>query len=140
MLGRDFLRHTAPRAIGSRPVRLAIGAIAAVVVLLVLVAPVVLRSSGGSAKPCARALHYEGRQYLARPVAPGRLVEAIAIGVGVTSGCGASPANVDLRSIAGVEPTLAVALAADSSAIYVRPGVCAASTATTLVGCLHRLR
>jgi hypothetical protein len=104
----------------------------------VLVAPVVLLSGGTSAPPCAHTLLYQGRRYVARPVAPDATVEAVAIGVGVESGCGASPSNVDLRSLVGVKPAAAVGLPADDSSIYVRRGLCPASSARDLVACLRR--
>ena len=103
----------------------------------VLVAPVVLSSGGSAAKPCAGSLLYQGRRYVARPAGTAHVVQAIAIGVGVTSGCGASPANVDLRSLAGVKPSVAVGLPADQSSIYVRRGVCAAASPAELLGCLR---
>lgn len=103
----------------------------------VLVAPVVLLSGGASrGKLCAHTLLYQGRRYIARPVAPDEVVEAVAIGVGVESGCGASPANVDLRSLVDVKPAAAVGLPADQSSIYVRRGLCPVSSARDLIACL----
>jgi hypothetical protein len=111
---------------------------ATLIIAAALVAPVVLRGGGSRAKACAHTLLYQGRQYVARQVGPKQAVQAIAVGVGVTSGCGASPSNVDLRSLAGVKPTDAVALAADQSSIYVRRGLCSASSSRELLGCLRR--
>jgi hypothetical protein len=126
----------------SRRGRLLIGGIVALVIATVLVAPVVLLSGSGArhAKPCAQPLRYQGREYLARPVAPARVVEGVAIGIGVTSGCGVSASNIDIRSLLGVKPTAAVGLAADQSSIYVRRGVCLRSSPRELLGCLSRSR
>jgi carbon-monoxide dehydrogenase medium subunit len=64
------------------------------------------------------------------------VVEGVAIGVGVTSGCGASPSNINIRSLVGVKPTAAVGLPGDASAIYVRRGVCSQASARELLGCV----
>ena len=122
----------------SRRLALPIGAGAALVIGAVLVAPVVLLTGGSSrAKPCAPTLLYASREYLARPVPRDAVVQAVAVGVGVASGCGGSPANVDVRTLAGVRPAVAVGLAGEGSAIYVRRGVCRVSE-SELVACLRR--
>ncbi|HXH96680.1 MAG TPA: hypothetical protein VNH40_05655, partial [Gaiellaceae bacterium] len=90
----------------SRGLRIALGSAGALVLLVVLVAPVVLR--GGSGSSCARTLRYAGRTYTARDAGAASVVQSIAIGVGVVSGCGASPANVDIRSITRVRPARAI--------------------------------
>ena len=126
----------------SRRGRLLIGGIAALVIATVLVAPLVLLPGSGTmqAKPCAQPMRYQGRVYLARPVAPARVVEGVAIGIGVTSGCGVSASNINIRSLLGVKPTAAVGLAADQSSIYVRRGVCLRSSPRELLACLRRIR
>src|SRR5438128_2498024 len=108
----------------SRPLRLAVGGATALVIGAVLVAPIVLLSGGPSGKTvvCRTTILYRRHHYVARPTS--RVVEAIAVGIGVASGCATKPANVDLRSVAGVDPALAVALASDPSTVYVRRGVC----------------
>jgi len=117
-------------------VRLLIGGSTALVVAAVLVAPIVLLT-GRQAKPCAQALRYQTREYLARSVVPAGLVQGVAIGVGVTSRCGGSPpANVNIRSLRGVKPTVAVGIAGDQSSIYIRRGVCPRASARELLGCL----
>jgi len=117
-------------------VRLLIGGSTALVVAAVLVAPIVLLT-GRQAKPCAQALRYQTREYLARSVVPAGLVQGVAIGVGVTSRCGGSPpANVNIRSLRGVKPTVAVGIAGDQSSIYIRRGVCQRASARGLLGCL----
>ncbi len=87
------------------------------------------------AKPCAETLRYQRHEYLARSVS-GRVVEGVAIGVGVTSGCGATPSNINIRSLLGVKPTAAVGVPGDASAIYVRRGVCSQASARELLGCV----
>jgi hypothetical protein len=121
----------------SRRVRFLIGGITAVVIAAALVAPVVLMSGNSNtpAKACAETLLYQRHEYVARPVTPG-VVEGVAIGVGVTSGCGASPSNINIRSLVGVKPTAAVGLPGDASAIYVRRGVCSQASAHELLGCV----
>ena len=96
----------------SRRGRLLIGGIAALVMATVLVAPVVLLTGSGAmhAKRCAQPLRYQSREYLPRPVAPMRVVEGVAIGIGAASGCGASASNINTRSLLGVKPTAAVGL------------------------------
>ena len=123
---------------GSRRVRLAIGFATAFVLAAVLVAPVVLLGTGPAKQgSCSPTILYQGRRYAARPT--GRVVEAIAVGVGVASGCG-KPANVDLRSVAGVDVALAVALASDPSTAYVRRGRCPRLVGAALLRCLQRGR
>jgi hypothetical protein len=126
-----------PGARISRRARFLIGAIVALVIAAALVAPVVLMTGRGAsgAKPCAETLFYERHEYVARAVTPG-VVEGVAIGVGVTSGCGAAPSNINIRSLVGVKPTAAVGLPGDASAIYVRRGVCSQAAAAALLGCV----
>jgi hypothetical protein len=119
---------------GTRRTRLAVGAATAVVIGAVLVAPVVLLGTGPKHPACSTTIRYRGLRYVARP--SGRVVEAIAVGVGVASGCGTTPANVDLRSVQGVSTARAVALASDSSTVYVRRGVCPGKERDALLRCL----
>jgi hypothetical protein len=119
-----------------RSLRLLIGAVATLIIALALVVPVVLHERGTGGRTCARTLLYEGHHYVARQV--GEVVQATAIGVGVARGCGASPSNVNIRSVAGVKPTYAVALAGEQSSIYVRRGMCSASASRELLECLRQ--
>jgi hypothetical protein len=119
---------------GTRRARLTVGALTAAVIAAVLVAPVVLLGTGAKHPACSTTVAYRGQRYVARTT--GRVVEAIAVGVGVASGCGAKPANVDLRSVQGVSATRAVALASDSSTVYVRRGVCPGKERDALLRCL----
>ncbi len=120
----------------SRRGRLLIGACAAVVIAIVLVAPVVLLTGSSGTKPCAQSLLYERHEYTARAVASSGVVQGVAIGVGVTSGCGAAPSNVNIRSLRGVKPAVAVGLSADESSIYVRRGVCTKASPAGMLGCV----
>ena len=114
-----------------RRARILLWLVAAFVLAVVLVAPVALRGPGG--KPCAKTLEYKGRSYTAR--AASSFVQSIAIGVGVASGCGSTPANVDIRSLAGIRPSRAIAVPTDESSIYVRKGLC--RSASSLLRCLR---
>jgi hypothetical protein len=119
---------------GSRRTRLAVGAATAIVIAAVLVAPIVLLGTGPKQAACSTTILYRGQRYLARP--SGRIVEAIAVGVGVASGCGTKPANVDLRSVQGVSAARAVALASQPSTVYVLRGVCPGKQRDALLACL----
>jgi hypothetical protein len=112
------------------------GLLVAGVIGVVLVAPVII--TGGSTGKCSTSLYYLGRPYTARKVAGAAPVQAIAIGVGVTRGCGTTPENVNVRSLAGVEPSAAIAVSGASAAIYVRRGICPRASARTLLTCLTR--
>jgi hypothetical protein len=120
----------------NRRLRLAIGGAAALVIAGVLVAPVVL--SGGPAGSCSTSLSYLGEPYTVRSTSGADAVQAVAIGVGITRGCGSKPENVGVRSLAGVSTAVAVAVAGDASSIYVRRGVCVHSPARALLACLKR--
>jgi hypothetical protein len=117
---------------------LLIGGAAALVILGVLVAPVVILTGRSNQGACSLALRYQGRGYLARPVVSAQVVEGVAIGVGVTSGCGTQPANIGIRTLVGVRPSIAVGLAADQSSLYVRRGVCPQTPPSRLLRCLKR--
>ncbi len=117
--------------------RLLIAALAILILAGTLAAPIVLRGGGSGEKACTRTLVYRGRRYVARQAPPTQLVQAIAIGVGLARGCDASPSNVDLRSLTGIKPTAAVGLAGDPSSVYVRRGLCSASSSRKLMRCLR---
>lgn len=119
----------------SRRLRIAIGLAGALALGLVLVAPVALRGGGGA--PCAATLRYAGREYSARQLEGAAVVQSLAIGVGVVSGCGAAPANVDVRSVAGLSPALALALPTETDTLYVARGRCEGTRGAALLGCLR---
>jgi hypothetical protein len=110
------------------------------VVAAVLAAPIVLLTGGGGSdtSSCRSSLRYRGRTYTARNISSERVVEATAIGVGVASGCDRASANVDIRSLAGVTPAVAVAVPADASSVYVRRRLCRRSLPRTLLACLRQ--
>ena len=114
-----------------RQARIALGLAAAVVLAIVLVAPVAIRSSGG--KPCAKRIEYAGRTYTARTASS--FVQSIAVGVGIAFGCGDAPANVNVRSVSGVPPARAIALATETSTLYVRKNLC--RSVSDLLACLQ---
>jgi hypothetical protein len=120
---------------GSRRTRLAVGAAVALVIAGALVAPVVLLGTEQNHPPCSTTIVYKGHRYL--PQSTGRVVEAIAVGVGVASGCGTTPTNVDLRTVQGVSAARAVALSSDPSTVYVRRGVCPGKRRDALLACLR---
>jgi hypothetical protein len=118
---------------------LGIGAGVTFVFAVVLVAPVLPLGGGrgSSSKPCALTLSYDGSVYVARAV-QGDVTQAKAIGVGVASGCGATPSDVGLRSVDGVAPSIAVGVGADATSLYVRRGVCRRASTSRLIACLRR--
>ena len=119
-----------------RPARVLLGLLAACVIGAALVAPVVL-TGGSGVQPCAQTLRYAGSEYTTRQVQPSAFAQAIALGVGVASGCTTTPSNVDVRSIYDVKPGLAIALATDQSSIYVRRGTCLRASQSGLLSCLR---
>jgi hypothetical protein len=121
----------------NRRLRILIGATTALVLAGVLVTPVVL-SGGGSNGSCSTTLYYLGHPYAVRRLGGASVVQAVAIGAGVTRGCGSKPENVNLRSLTGVSPGLAVGLEGDQSSIYVRRGRCAQASGQALLSCLKR--
>jgi hypothetical protein len=120
---------------GSRRTRLAVGVATAIVIAAVLVAPVVLLGTGPKHKACSTTILYQGQRYVAR--SSGRVVEAIAVGIGVASGCGTKPENVDLRSVQGVSPARGFALASEPSTVYVLRGLCPGKQRDALLACLR---
>ena len=121
----------------NRRLRILIGGTAALVIAGVLVAPVVL-SGGGSSVSCSTTLYYLGHPYTVRPIGRADVVQAISIGVAVTRGCGSKPENVNVRSLAGVSPAVAVGLEGDQSAVYVRLGRCPHVSGQALLACAKR--
>ena len=120
-----------------RRARLLLGLLAALVIGAALVAPVAFRNGSGGGT-CAKTLTYKGVDYTARAVPASAFVQATAIGVGTASGCGATLANVDVRSVTGIRPAIAVAVPTDQTSIYVRTGACAGVAGARLVPCLRK--
>lgn len=120
----------------SRRLRVQLGILAALVIAVVLVAPVVL-TGGGSGGPavCAPRLRYDRQLYVRRTGGADTPTQKLAIGVGVLSGCGSAPTNVNVRSLLGVATARAVGIDA-TSGIYVRRGVCTSLGGARLDACL----
>jgi len=116
-----------------RRVGIPVGAVAALLLAVVLVAPVVFGNEQVS--PCVQTIRYKGLSYTARAIAEPP-VQRLPIGVGVASGCGA-PSNVDVRSLEGISVSRAVAVSGQTGSVYVRRGVCAGADRTTLLRCLQ---
>lgn len=121
----------------SRRTRVSLGVLAAAILATVLVAPVVLNGGSGAGASCAETLSFRNRDYTARRVGDVAFVQSVAIGVGVASGCGTQPSNVDVRSVQGLKPTVAVAVPTDQSSIYVRRGTCSGLAGSALAACLR---
>lgn len=121
----------------NRRLRILVGGAAALVIAAVLVTPVVL-SGGGSNGSCSTNLYYLGHPYTVRRLGGANVVQAISIGVAITRGCGSKPENVNVRSLAGVSPTLALGLEGDQSSIYVRLGRCPHLSGQALLSCVKR--
>jgi hypothetical protein len=127
----------APRYVVSRPLRLVVGAILGVVLIAALVSPVLIGGGTPSPRTCARSLRYESQPYVARAMPTPRLVESLAIGIGVLSGCGTPPSNVDVRLLSGVRRGVAIGIPSDTTSVYVRRGVCANAVKHALWSCLR---
>ena len=93
-------------------------------------------SGGSGGNPCAAALLFRGNTYTARGATG--FVQAVAIGVGVTRGCGIAAQNVDVRSLASVPPSRAIGISTDQSSVYVRHGLCGGVAPDALLACLRR--
>ena len=119
----------------SRRVALAAGAVAALLIGGVLVAPIVILGSGPKASSCVQTLAYAGVGYDAR--SNSSAVQGIATGIGVLSGCGRPASNVNVRTLVGIATARAIAIEGDGSAIYVRHGLCASVSAARLLACLE---
>jgi hypothetical protein len=116
-----------------RRLRILLGLAGALVLLAVLAAPVAFRGGGGNS--CQRTLRYAGRDFVPRDA---DAVQALAIGTGVVSGCGAAPENVEIRSVSGISPAQAVELPTQSGTIYVAKGRCPDLSGEPLLRCLRR--
>jgi hypothetical protein len=127
----------APRRVVSRPVRLIVGAVLGILLVAALVSPVLIGGGTPSPRTCARTLRYESQLYVARPMPTPRLVESLAIGIGVLSGCGTPPSNINVRSLSGVLRSAAIGIPSDSTSVYVRRGVCANAVDHALSSCLR---
>ncbi len=129
--------HTVSRLTAPRRIRLLIGAVVALVIVFALVAPVILSGETPTSQACIKTLRYASRAYSPRPMPKPSLVESVAIGVGALTGCGTPASTIDLRSLAGVRPSIAIAISTDANSIYVRHSVCANVAGRALRACLR---
>jgi len=127
----------APRLVIPRRVRLIVGAVIGVVLIGALVSPVIIGGGTPAPRSCARTLFFATNTYVARPMPTPRLVESLAIGIGVLSGCGTPASNIDVRSVSGAQKSVAIGIPSDTSSVYVRRGVCAKAVAHALWSCLR---
>jgi hypothetical protein len=127
----------APQFIASRRLRLIVGGVIAVVLLALLVSPVIIGGGSPAPRTCARTLRYESQTYVARAMPTPQLVQSQAIGIGVLSGCGTPPANIDVRSFSGVGRSAAIGIPSDASSVYIREGVCPNLVGHALWSCLR---
>jgi hypothetical protein len=124
----------------SRPMRLAGGAVVALVIIIGVVSPVILGGGTPAPQNCARTLRYAGHLYVARPMPAPPLAQSLAIGIGVLAGCGTPAANINVRSLAGVLPSVAIGIPSDAESVYIRQNVCPAITGHALWTCLRSAR
>jgi formate dehydrogenase subunit gamma len=129
--------HTISQSTAPRPLRLLIGAVVALVIVFALVAPLILSSETTTSQTCTKTLRYASRAYAPQPMPTPPFVESVAIGVGALTGCGTPASTIDLRSLAGVRPSIATAISTDANTVYVRQGVCANVTGRALRACLR---
>lgn len=128
--GPPRLRTPWPRI--PRRVRVLLGLVAALVIGIVLVTPVVFRDNPNG--NCTKTLEYSGVRYTARALPA--FVQSIAIGTAVATGCGAAPADIAVRSVAGIDPAVALAVPTDDTSVYVHAGTCTGVAAARLLACL----
>jgi hypothetical protein len=126
-----------PRFTLSRPMRLAGGAVVAFMLIVGVATPIIL--GGGTPPPqnCAKTLRYQGHVYVARPMPAPPLVQSLAIGIGVLAGCGTPASNINIRSLAGVVPGVAIGIPSDANSVYVRQNTCPSIAGRALSTCLH---
>jgi hypothetical protein len=128
---------TPPRLPVSRPVRVLIGVVVAAVIAIALVTPIVLVGGSSQSAACAKTLRFDNVTYTARAAPTPRPVESLAIGSGVLSGCDTPPSNIDVRSLSGVQATVAVGIPTDATSVYVRRSLCSGLAAQALSACLR---
>jgi formate dehydrogenase subunit gamma len=129
--------HAVSRLTAPRPLRLLIGGVIGLAIAFALAAPVILSGQTSTSRACRETLRYGSGAYSPRPMPKPALVESVAIGIGALSGCGTPPSTIDLRSLAGVRPSIATAISTDTSSVYVRRGVCPNVVGRALGACLR---
>jgi hypothetical protein len=99
--------------------------------------PIVLGGGAPAPKSCAKTLRYDRHLYVARPMPTPPLVQSLAIGVGVLAGCGTPASNINVRSLAGVQSSVAIGIPSESDSLYIRQSMCPSSTGRALWTCLR---
>jgi hypothetical protein len=99
--------------------------------------PIVLGGGAPAPKSCAKTLRYESHLYVARPMPAPPLVQSLAIGVGVLAGCGTPASNINVRSLAGVQSSVAIGIPSDADSVYIRQNVCRDITGHALGTCVR---
>jgi hypothetical protein len=99
--------------------------------------PIVLGGGTPAPRNCAKTLRYDTQLYVARPMPAPPLVQSLAIGIGVLSGCGTPASNINLRSLAGVAPSVAIGIPSDADSVYIRQNMCRDITGHALWTCLR---
>jgi hypothetical protein len=117
--------------------RLAGGAVVAFILIVAVATPIILGGGAPSPRNCAKTLRYERHVYVARPMPAPPLVQSLAIGIGVLAGCGSPAANINVRSLTGVAPSVAIGIPSDAESVYVRQNVCPSITGRALGTCLR---
>jgi hypothetical protein len=117
--------------------RLAGGAVVALMLIVGVATPIVLGGGTPAPRNCAKTLRYDTHLYVARPMPAPRLVQSLAIGVGVLAGCGTPASNINVRSLAGVAPSVAIGIPSDADSVYIRQNMCPSISGRALWTCLR---
>jgi hypothetical protein len=117
--------------------RLAGGAVVALILIIAVATPIIL--GGGTPPPqnCAKTLRYNGHVYVAQAMPAPPLVQSLAIGIGVLSGCGTPASNINIRSLAGVVSSVAIGIPSDADSVYIRQNMCPSLAGHALWTCLR---
>jgi hypothetical protein len=129
-----------PRFTLSRPLRLAGGAVVALILIIGVASPIILGGGTPAPRNCAKTLRYTGHLYVARSMPAPPLAQSLAIGVGVLAGCGTPASNINVRSLAGVPPSVAIGIPSDAESVYIRQNVCPSIAGHALWTCLRSAR
>jgi hypothetical protein len=130
-------RPATPRFNVSRPVRLAGGAVVAFMLIVGIATPIILGGGESPPRNCAKTLRYDRHLYVAQPMPAPPLVQSLAIGIGVLAGCGTPASNINIRSLAGVPPSVAIGIPSDGNSVYVREHMCPGITGRAFGACLR---
>lgn len=126
-----------PRFTLSRPLRLAGGAVVALMLIVGVATPIILDGGAPPPQSCAKTLQYVGHIYVARAMPAPPLVQSLAIGIGVLAGCGTPASNINIRSLTGILPSVAIGIPSDASSVYIRQNVCPSIAGRAFWTCLR---